>query len=72
MDKWAISACETAIRTMSVTEEYRLVTCQEARANEVKLQRAWRCMETGEIEWRNVPTILLTNEEYDRGSRGSK
>ena len=50
--------CTQAIRWLTIPGQEIVATFMGGP--HATLQQAWQCMETGEIEWRDVPTVRVT------------
>lgn len=56
---------EKITRTLEPLPDFRFITAVQAHQQfGPALQRAWRCREDGTIEWRTVPTHIMSVAEY--------
>lgn len=64
-DQYAYIPPESKVSHWEPLHEMRMATSLgRLRQGIMTLQVAWRCVEDGRIEWRNVPMHVLSEEDY--------
>jgi hypothetical protein len=67
MDEPSIEIAEAmkGVRTLRELPDFRFIMAiQGHQTLGPALQRAWQCVEDGRIEWRTIPTHVVSAEEY--------
>lgn len=53
------------VRLMRSLAEFREIVPAGTTAEQPKLQQAWRDENSGEIEWRTIPRVVVSRAEFD-------
>ena len=53
-------------KVMTKLTEFRYVVPQSTYSGAAKLQQAWRDQMTGDVEWRDVERVVVSDEEFNR------